>query len=197
MAYTTTAAIRLMDGMDDDTTYKDATISAAIDHVTALVDRYIGTSFEYKSYNVTLDGSNSRSIQLRDEEGRVVMYPRTISACTIDDVAQTTTDWALHYDGIVTRDTGTFTYSRPGLNVNVQGTAGLTSAIPDAPKWAVEQWVRHVALSLKSRIPDRALSIQNDFGTVRLSTPAPNRASGLPEVDAILEQYRQRIGTLL
>ena len=83
-----------------------------------------------------------------------------------------------------------------GRNINVTGTAGAATTAPDDIVYAAEQLARHYAISLKSRIPDRALSIQNDFGTVRLSTPAPNRASGLPEIDAILERRRHRIGTV-
>lgn len=196
MAYTTIADVRQLDGMNDTTTYSDADLTSAISQATILVDRYTGTSWEFNTFSVTLSGNNSTCIRLRDYEGRTVLFPQTITSCTIDGDAQTTTNWALHPHGLVERDTGTFGYTRPGRNVVIAGTAGATSSAPDDIVWATEVLARHYALGLKSRIPDRALSIQNDFGTVRLSTPAPNRASGLPEVDAVLERRRHRIGTI-
>lgn len=196
MAYTTIAVLRTLDGLDDATTYPDAALTSAITDATVLIDRYTGSSWETTAFNLTLTGNNRDSIQLKEYDGRVVLFPSSITSCVIDGVSQDSSCWALYPSGIVARDTGSFGYTKPGRNIAMTGTAGATVTAPSDIAYCAEQLARHYALSLKSRIPDRALSIQNDFGTVRLSTPSPNRASGLPEIDAILERRRHRIGTI-
>lgn len=196
MAYTTIAVLRTLDGLDDATTYPDAALTSAIAQAKTLIDRYTGTTWETTAFNLTLTGTNRGSIQLRTDEGRVILFPQTLTSCVIDGTGQDTSCWALYPSGVVVRDTGSFKYIKPGRNIVVTGTAGATISAPDDIVYATEQLARHYAISLKSRIPDRALSVQNDFGTVRLSTPAPNRAAGLPEIDAILERRRHRIGTV-
>ena len=196
MAYTTIAVLRAMDGLDDATTYPDAALTAAIAQASVDIDRYTGSAWEYTVFEVTLTGNNSSTIQLKDYEGRVTLFPHTLTSCVIDGTSQDVSCWALYPSGVIARDSGSFGYTAPGRNITVSGTAGATSTAPADIVWATEQLARHKALGLKSRIPDRALSIQNDLGTVRLSTPAPNRATGLPEIDAVLERRRHRIGTV-
>lgn len=192
--YASLAEVRAIDGMDDDTTFPDATVNEAIDYAEELIDRYTGTSWVYKSFSVTMSGNGRRSLQLIDDEGRIVLNPRTLSSVTVDgDVVSDTSGWALHPDGLIVRDSGTFATSTVGRNVVVSGTAGLTQTVPKDIAWAARTLARQYALDLVSRIPDRALQIQNDFGSVTLAQAGnhPDRPTSLPEVNARLARRKQ------
>src|SRR6266487_623549 len=59
MAYAVIADVRALEGMGDAAVYPDATIQQGIDWATELIDGYCGTSFEAKTFSVTLDGNGS------------------------------------------------------------------------------------------------------------------------------------------
>jgi hypothetical protein len=192
VAYTTVAVMRTLDGLSNATVYPDAILQEGIDFATALIDQYCGTSFEYKAFSLTLDGTDSESLRLYGPEGPL-MFPRTISSCTIDGVAQTTSDWVMYDHGVVVRDTGTFSYEHPGRNVVIAGTAGYSSAAPAEIAWACRTLARQYVLDLHSRIPDRALQVQSDLGNITIAQAGgPGRPTSLPDVNAVLNRYRHR-----
>lgn len=64
---------------------------------------------------------------------------------------------------------------------------------PTAIRWAVRTIARQWAVDLHSRMPDRALSINSEFGQVTLTQAGGNwRPTSLPEVNAVLNRYRSR-----
>jgi hypothetical protein len=194
MAYATLAEVRALEGLDDTTLYPDANLTEGIAWAEEVIDNYCGTSFTYKAFSVTLTGNSADTIRLVDDDGATVLFPRTIATVTVDGVAETPTAWALYPEGIVARDEGVFTYTKPGRNVVITGTAGVTSTAPAQIAWACRTLARYYALSLHNRVDDRALQIQNDFGTVTLAQPGgtPERPTALPEVNAVLNRNRHR-----
>lgn len=191
--YADLADLRALDGLDDSAVYSDATVNEAIDWAEGLVDRYTGTSWVAKAFSATLDGTGTARIRLVDDEGHPILYPQTITSATVDTVAQTTTGWVLRPEGVIVRDSGTFATATGGLNVVIAGTAGITATAPDDIAWCVRTIARQYLLDLLSRVPDRALQVQNDFGTVQLAQPGthPDRPTSIPEVNARLARRRQ------
>lgn len=191
--YATIAEVRATDGLDDETTFPDATVTEAIDWAEELIDRYTGTSWVAKAFTVTLSGDGSDSIQLRNYEGRPILFPISITSATIDgEAVADTSGWKLYPNGVVWSDTDTFSKSSGGRNVVISGTAGATTSAPNDIAWATRTLARQYALDLVSRVPDRALQVQNEFGTVQLSQASshPDRPTSLPEVNARLAHRR-------
>lgn len=67
-------------------------------------------------------------------------------------------------------------------------------APPETIRWCVRRIARQYALDLVSRVPDRALQLQTEFGSVQLAQAGgPWRPTSLPEVNAHLNRYRVRL----
>jgi len=193
--YTSIAEVRALDNLSDATTWPDATITEAIEYAEELIDNYTGTSWIHKAFTVTLDGKGGRAILLRNDEGYPVLFLRTITAVTIDGVSLSPADWSswgLYPSGKVIRDSGSFPWATEGRNVVISGTAGVTSAAPKDISWAARTVAAQYAKDLVSRVPDRAMQVQNDFGTVMMAQASsnPDRPTSLPEVNARLARRR-------
>jgi len=192
--YTDLATVRAMEGMDSLTVFPDADITVAIDFAEdAVIDQYTGTSWVAKAFSVTLDGTGTGRIVVEDLDARRVLFIRSISSCTVDGSAQSDIgDWSFYPEGIVLRKEGTFTATHPGRNIVLAGTAGATTTAPEDIQYAARTIARQFLLDAVSRVEDRALSIQNDYGTVRLAQPGMKYPTGLPAVDVILNRRRHR-----
>ena len=193
--YATIAEVRALDNLSDATTWPDAVITDAIEWAEELIDRYTGTSWVAKTFTVTMSGRGGGTILLRTDEGRPVLFPRSITAVTIDGTALTSGDWAnwaLYPTGKIIRDSGNFPSSTTGRNVVITGTAGATTVAPNDIAWCTRTLAGQYAQDLVSRVPDRAMQIQNDFGTVQLAQASnhPDRPTSLPEVNARLAHRR-------
>lgn len=187
MTYCTIANVRTVQGLDDVTVYPDALVTAAVTQAVELIDSYCGTSFTHKAFTATLDGTNDFTIRVP------VLFPRTLTSVTVDGVAQSTTGWALRDDGTIERPTGTFKFTRPGLNVVISGTAGATSTPPAEIAWACRTLAIGTLLQLESRVPDRALSVQSEFGNIAVAQAGGlNRPTEYPSVNAVLNRHRHR-----
>ncbi|QAY26931.1 head-to-tail adaptor [Streptomyces phage Shawty] len=65
---------------------------------------------------------------------------------------------------------------------------------PETIRWAVRTLARQYVLDHVSRIPDRALQLQSEFGSIQLAQAGGNwRPTSLPEVNAKLNLYRVRL----
>jgi hypothetical protein len=185
--YCTITNVRSVQGLDDVSIYPDAVVTEAITQAEELIDAYTGTSFTYKTFTVTLDGTNDSIIRVPK------LFLRTLTSVTVDGAAQTTTGWALRDDGTIERAEGTFTYTRPGLNVVISGTAGVTSAAPTEIAWAARTLAIGNLLQLENRVPDRALSVQSEFGNIAVAQAGGlNRPTEYPSVNAVLNRHRHR-----
>jgi hypothetical protein len=71
---------------------------------------------------------------------------------------------------------------------------GLINPVPEGIRWCVRMMARQLCLDAVSRIPDRALQLQSEFGSIQLSQAGGNwRPTALPEVNARLNRYRARL----
>lgn len=194
MAYASLVEMRAMEGLSSSTTFPDATVTDAVTLAEEEIDNYTMTTWEYKTFTVILDGSGSRTIQLVDQEGYPILYPRTITAATVDSVAQTTTDWKLHPNGLIITDEATFSWDEQGQNISIAGTAGYVNTPPEIIKWACRKLARFHLLTDVSRINEQAIQAATDFGTIQLAQASnmAERPTSLPEVNARLARHRQQ-----
>ncbi len=71
-------------------------------------------------------------------------------------------------------------------------------APPETIRWCARALARQYCLDLVSRIPDRALQLQSEFGSIQLAQAGGNwRPTSLPEVNAQLNRYRVRLPFIL
>jgi hypothetical protein len=70
----------------------------------------------------------------------------------------------------------------------------IANPAPEGLRWCVRQMARQMCLDGVSRIPDRALQLQSEFGSIQLAQAGGNwRPTALPEVNARLNRYRVRL----
>lgn len=192
MAYATTDEVRALEGLEDESVFPAEVVAEAIAYADLQVDTITGTSWEHKPFSRTLTGSGRRDLFLPG-----LVFPRSLTAVTIDGSALDPADWAgwvFQEEGYVVRDSGVFPSTWPGQNVTVEGLAGATPSAPVDIAWCARTLARQYLLDLVSRVPDRALSVQSDFGQVNLAQAgAKGRPTSLPDVNAVLNRRRHML----
>jgi len=185
MPYIATEDLR---SLDPDEVWTDEQLAASVEYAEEVIDTYCGTSFEFKTWGPkALDGTNSNYIILPK------MFIRTLS-CTVDGTSAQTSGWRIYDTGECYRGSdGFFNFTSPGGNVVVSGTAGYTSAAGNSIEWAARVIAMGWLMSSTTRIPDRALSVNSEFGQIQLAQAGGNwRPTEYPPVNSILNQYRFR-----
>lgn len=188
MAYTTLSEVRALDSLvGESSTYTDGMITDGIAWATQVIDGYTGVKWEATSKTVVLDGNNAGEIFTG------VPHLRSVTSCTVDGVAQTTTAWVVTEDGMVRRDEGVFSYTHPGRNVSITVSYGVEATCPVDIAWACRTLARWYVIQLLSERPDNALNVVNEWGTVVLAQPGGKHGpTALPEVNAVLKRRRVR-----
>jgi hypothetical protein len=70
----------------------------------------------------------------------------------------------------------------------------IDNPTPETIRWCVRTIARQYVLDTVSRIPDRALQLQSEFGSIQLAQAGGSfRPTSLPEVNAKLNLYRARL----
>ncbi|MCP3800195.1 hypothetical protein NLX83_13095 [Allokutzneria sp. A3M-2-11 16] len=70
---------------------------------------------------------------------------------------------------------------------------GATNPPPVSIRWAVRTLARQYLTDLHARLPDRATSLVSEFGQTNLAQAGGVwRPTSLPEVNAVLNAYRER-----
>jgi len=193
--YTDVATVRATEGMGLPSQFDDATLTAAIGVAEDLIDQVTGTSFVYKAFTGYGYGDGTRRCRIAREDGTPVLFGRTFTSVTIGGTAVAdTSGWSFDATSAVWRDEGNV-FDVPEVpgppNVVVVGTAGKTATAPAQIARAATLLARHIVLEDVSRVESRALSISNEYGQVRLSTPGRLYPTGVPMVDAVLDRYRE------
>lgn len=186
MAYCTLAEVRALDVLAArPDVYPDGAIVEGIAWATATIDEETGTAWEPATRSVTVTGSGS------DTQFVDVIHLRTVTACTVDGVAQVVTGWRVTDLGQVVRtDDLTFT---AGAVVVLTVTAAKTATAPADIAWAARTLARWYVLNLFSQAPQGAQRMTTDMGTVEFVNLGPGRyATSLPEVNAVLRRRDHR-----
>lgn len=193
MDYTTIQAVRSLGGCED---FTDAEVEEAVDYAEFVVDDTTGTSWTYKPFSLTLTGSGSSTLRLVKNDGRLVLFPRTLTAVSIGGEAVDSgaySLWGLQDHGAIVKGGGCFPSSTVGGNITITGTAGLTSSAPVDIVYCTKRIARHFLLESTSRQPETVTSIQSPDGNLTLAVASahPDRPTALPEVNARLIRRRQ------
>ena len=188
--YTVPAEVRAMDSISgESTTFTAADVVEAITYATAIIDDYTGASWVQRYQRDLLNGSNGQTIKVRR------MFPQTLLAASVDGTALTASeisDVALFENGQMTRKDKTWTFTEPGNLVVIEYEHGVGSTAPPDIRWAAKTLARYHLLEQVSRIPDRAISVQSEFGQIQLAQPGMNRPTPLPDVNVVLSRHRHR-----
>ncbi len=189
-AYTYPAEVRGMSSIAGETdTFTAADVVEAISYATAIIDDYTGTSFVQRYHRDVLNGTSTDTIRV------TAMFPETLLSVTIDGTAVSSSklnEVALFEDGTLVRKSDVFTFTQPGNGVAIEYEAGVSTTAPADIRWAARTLARYHLLEQVSRIPDRAISVQSEFGQIQLAQPGMNKPSPLPDVNTVLNRHRHR-----
>jgi len=183
------AEIRTLDALSNTSKYPAATLERARWQAEEKFEDATGVAWVPRHDRYTANGDNTTTLMLRWPR------PRSLIAVTVDGTAATDlTLFQLYDSGIIERDSGVRFprgWTNAG-NVVVEYTHGYDRP-PEDLRWAFLQYVRYLILDTTSRIPDRASSYSTEFGTFQLVTAGFNRPTGLPEIDAVLNEHSHRV----
>lgn len=177
-------------------TYPDATIQAIRERITEWFAEICGVSFVERYRRVVVSGDGTAELLL-PEAMRVSALRRaeertsgtqTWTALSAGDLA----DVLVEPIGLLVRETeGVWTAGRRNWRIAYEHG---WEQVPEPIKRAAIRLL--LAQSFPSNLSDRALSETNSLGTFRLAAPDARtwgRWTGLPEVDAILAEYSERL----
>ena len=188
--YTVPAEVRAMNSIEGESaTFSAADVVEAITYAAAIIDDYCGASVVQRYQRDVMNGTNGQTIKVRR------MFPQTLLAASVDGTALTASeisDVALFENGQMTRKDKTWTFTEPGNLVAIEYEHGVGSVAPPDIRWAAKTLARYHLLEQVSRIPDRAISVQSEFGQIQLAQPGMNRPPPLPDVNVVLNRHRHR-----
>lgn len=183
--YASLAEIRALDALSNTSKYPTAKLEAARMQAEDRFEDATGVAWVPRYYRETLVGDNTTTLLLTWPK------PRTVTAVSIDGTAASDlTLFSLYPTGVIERksDVRWPVGSTSTGNVVVAYTHGYDQPSEDI-RQAFLTYVRYLVLDTTSRIPDRASSYSTDFGTFQLVTAGFKRPTGLPEVDAVLNDH--------
>ena len=192
--YTTPAEVRAMDSISGESgTFSAADVVESIAYATAIIDDYTGTSWVQRYQRDVLNGTDAATIKVSE------MFPTKVLSASIGGTALSSAkinEVALFDDGNLTRKSDVWNYTHPGNKVIIEYEAGATTAAPPDVAWCARTIARYHLLEQVSRIPDRAISVQSEFGQIQLAQPGMNRPTPLPDVNTVLNRHRHRAPTM-
>jgi hypothetical protein len=188
--YTTPAEVRAMDSLAGETsTFSADDLVSSITYATKIIEDYCGASFVQRYQRDVLNGTDDDTIKVTQ------MFPTTLLSASIDGSSLSSDEKnnvALFENGQMVRKEKIWEYNSPGNKVIVEYEHGAETEAPEDIKWCCRVLARYHALEQVSRIPDRAISVQSEFGNIQLAQPGMNRPTPLPDVNVILNRHRHR-----
>lgn len=189
------------------TEYADATILDGRDRITDELEEWTGRSWIRRYCRAEFAGDGTRSLYLQDgiprlasgyplhRRGRIMDVVQLLSV-SVGGTSVATTNFKVGSGGLISRTSGVFssaTSSSP-LNVVVEWEYGLPFPVDGADRVGMALLVDRL---VPSAYPERAISWDSEFGTVRMVTeggPMMNRTR-IPHVNQWLRDhdYRSRI----
>ncbi|GGM78423.1 hypothetical protein GCM10012275_56300 [Longimycelium tulufanense] len=182
MPYSSIDRVREADGFDTHD-YPDELVSSALTWAEAVVDHITVTSWEHKPFEVRAVCFHSAELWLD------VLFPQQLHHA-VDLRTGSPVDvsgWRLnpHTSRVYLPTVRTGEWL-------VAGLAGETDTPPEDIAFATTVLARHWLTNLNSRVPERAVSAQSEYGQIIFATASHRRPTGLPDVDAILLRHSHR-----
>jgi len=186
--YFTLGQFRRMEGLSDNRKYPDFYMERVRAEVEVAFEAYCEVSFAPKYGRDTYD-----SWDFDSKHGIFTRSTPAISLISVvlDGVAETLTDlWSVSKSGQVRADSFQPTANSLGQDLVISYTHGFDSTPADLQRVAL-RYARQLAIINVSTVPDRARLMQSEFGLFVLDAPGKDKATGLPEVDEVLNRYRE------
>ena len=188
--YASPSEIRAMDSISGETTtFPLADLVKAITWSSEVIDNYVGASFVYRFHRDVLDGNNQSDIKLTHP------FPQVIISGSIGGTALTATqisDLNKYDSGVIRLKDDVWEFNNPGGGIKINYEAGISKTPPADIAWAARTLARYHLIEQVSRIPDRAISVQSEFGNIQLAQPGMNKPTPIPDVNVILNRHRHR-----
>jgi len=167
-------------------TYPDAKVRDAREAAQNRLETLLGVAMRRRGSREELDGTGTRDIQVLNRE------PRRVVSGSIDSTALTAgdiTDLKYYPSGRIRRKTGSWGWG--DLNVTLFYEHGFTQA-PEPVRRACMALAR--ANLVGNEMWSRRTGEQTDIGFFRLTLAGrAGSPTGLPEVDAVIQQYGRTI----
>ena len=183
--YVTLPEIRAAGDVDD---HPVADLRRAREWAETLIDRYVGTAFTPRYGRYDAWGSGTAAVLLPSASIRRLLWA-SVDGSLVTDLA----DWTVYGYGQASR-ASVFPTSQ---QVSVGYEYGHDAPPADIAEVALIL-SRYWLLERRQRMFDRGRAVATDYGVEYLSTPGPDRPTGLPGVDAVLNSYRdsERVPTV-
>jgi len=185
--YFSIGELRNMDGIGSSSKFPHYLLELALAETEATIEDYCKMSFTRRRYTDVFDSCsyhNQYGLFLRKRPAHEIL------AITLDDTAVDTTTWKVNRLGQARTTEGFHGGSQPFDDLVVTYVYGEENMPPDL-RWAALRYARHLVLTNISTVPDRSRIMQTEFGLFVLDHPGDDKATGLPEVDAVFNRYRE------
>ncbi|WP_332645113.1 hypothetical protein [Aeromicrobium sp.] len=184
--YFTLAELRALPDVDNVTKYPEARCEAAADHIVAIFEREVGTSFITRMVVDEAYDGGTNWIPLRRS------YVQAIVSATEDGAV--VTDDLIVRGGVLLRLSGgsPVTWATGYSNVVVTYEYGYSTAPPaDVKEMALKGTRAHLmATAADSSANARRTSLSTEMGVESFVVAGQNRPTGYPEVDATILGYK-------
>jgi hypothetical protein len=194
--YFTLAELRALPDVSNTSKYSNARCLAVAAYFTSIIEREVGCAFIERTVTDELHDGGSDAIAL--DKG----YVRSVTSATENGVA--VTDYLVAPRGGVLIRMSSATSGVPirwasgTLNVSVTYKHGFSAVAPDDIKEQAMKATRAhlMATASSSSQAERQTSLSTDMGVVGFVVAGPNRPTGYPELDAVINGYKATLDVL-
>lgn len=189
--YFTLEELRALPDVDDEVAYPDTRVEAVAAAFVGVIEREVGTSFIGRTVTDEPHDGGTYGIVLK------ASHVRSVGSATENGVAVTAT--LLLDGGVVYKVTGTnntpILWSSGRRNIKITYTAGYSATPPaDVKEQALQGTRSHLlATAQDAGITGRRTSLNTDMGVVNFVVAGPDRPTGYPEVDAMIDGWKKRL----
>lgn len=184
--YVALAEVRGLSGMDDQTSYPDSQLVEARRWFEDLAEGELvcDVAFVPRYGRELFDGENAPEILLRQTHRL-----RKLLAVKVDGASKTLSEFVPYPEGRVYWKNGSFPAGYRNVEIAYEhGHDGPDEGLRQAALVAIKSRV----LGDRSGIPVHALTMSTDVGSFTLAMAGGKRHTGIPFVDAALEEHQER-----
>lgn len=171
----------------DTVRYPSGLLAAARDVAMDRMEMATRVAWSTRRTRATLGGDGTDMLVLRHPDGTPINAPQEVLAVTVDGAVWDPGECdLLPWGGLFAPDGLVWTRGR--RNVRVDVLHGVPVA-PPAVRDAIVELAIGAVVEYGSRVPERATSVSTDLGTFRLTLPGRDGPTGIPRVDAVIDQW--------
>lgn len=165
-------------------TLDDLTSARAV--VADRLEEFVGTSMVVTPFELT-----GRAADWCTSSGGMMLperFVRSVAGISVDGDPADLSGLAVGPEGVLSG------VAVKGDVVTVRGTRGYSDTPPADVREALVQWAAQVVLRRSDSTTDRRqTSISNEFGNISVAQASTDSPSGVPDIDAVLRTWRDRL----